>query len=108
MTREKQIEDNFIKRLCDLKYSYRPDICNRETLEQNFRVKFEQLNRVHLTDAEFDRLLDEITDSDVYASSKRLRERNTLSEKTEHLCNILWLISKNGAKTSMKSLINFV
>ena len=77
MIREKQIEDNFIKRLCDLKYSYRPDICNRETLEQNFRVKFEQLNRVHLTDAEFDRLLDEITDSDVYASSKRLRERNT-------------------------------
>lgn len=77
MMREKQIEDNFIKRLCDLKYSYRPDICNRETMEQNFRVKFEQLNRVHLTDAEFDRLLDEITDSDVYASSKRLRERNT-------------------------------
>ena len=77
MIREKQIEDNFIKRLCDLKYSYRPDICNRETLEKNFRVKFEQLNRVHLTDAEFDRLLDEITDSDVYTSSKRLRERNT-------------------------------
>lgn len=77
MIREKQIEDNFIKRLCDLKYSYRPDICDRETLEQNFRVKFEQLNRVHLTDAEFDRLLDEITDSDVYVSSKRLRERNT-------------------------------
>lgn len=77
MIREKQIEDNFIKRLCDLKYSYRPDICDRKTLEQNFRVKFEQLNRVHLTDTEFDRLLDEITDSDVYASSKRLRERNT-------------------------------
>ena len=77
MIREKQIEENFIKRLCDLKYSYRPDICDRDTLEQNFRVKFEQLNRVHLTDAEFDRLLYEITDSDVYATSKRLRERNT-------------------------------
>lgn len=77
MIREKQIEDNFIKRLCDLKYSYRPDICNRETLEQNFRMKFEQLNRVHLTDSEFSRLLEEITDSDVYTSSKRLRERNT-------------------------------
>lgn len=77
MIREKQIEENFIKRLCDLKYSYRPDICDRDTLEQNFRVKFELLNRVHLTDAEFDRLLDEITDSDVYATSKRLRERNT-------------------------------
>lgn len=77
MIREKQIEDNFIKRLCDLKYSYRPDICDRETLEQNFRVKFEQLNRVHLTDSEFSRLLEEIIDSDVYTSSNRLRERNT-------------------------------
>lgn len=77
MIKEKQIEDNFIKRLCDLKYSYRPDICDRKTLEQNFRMKFEQLNRVHLTDSEFSRLLEEITDSDVFTSSKRLRERNT-------------------------------
>ena len=77
MIREKQIEDNFIKRLCDLKYTYRLDICDRKTLEQNFRMKFEQLNRVHLTDSEFSRLLEEITDSDVYVSSKRLRERNT-------------------------------
>ena len=77
MIRERQIEDNFVKRLCDLKYSYRPDICDRNTLEQNFRMKFEQLNRVHLTDSEFSRLLEEITDSDVYVSSKRLRERNT-------------------------------
>ena len=77
MKREKQIEDNFIQRLCDLKYSYRPDICDRNTLEQNFRMKFEQLNRVHLTESEFSRLLEEITDSDVYVSSKRLRERNT-------------------------------
>ena len=77
MIREKQIEDNFIKRLCNLKYTYRPDICNRETLEHNFRMKFEQLNRVHLTDSEFSRLLEEIIDSDVYTSSKRLRERNT-------------------------------
>ena len=77
MIKEKQIENNFIEKLCDLKYTYRPDICDRETLEQNFRVKFEQLNRVHLTDSEFSRLLEEITDSDVYASSKRLRERNT-------------------------------
>lgn len=77
MIKEKQIENNFIKKLCDLKYTYRHDICDRETLEQNFRMKFEQLNRVHLTDSEFSRLLEEITDSDVYASSKRLRERNT-------------------------------
>ena len=52
MVKERQIEENFIKRLQeDLKYSYRPDICDRDTLEQNFRMKFEQLNRVHLTDS---------------------------------------------------------
>lgn len=77
MMKEKQIEENFIKKLGELKYSYRPDICDRKTLEQNFRMKFEQLNRVHLTDSEFNRLLEEITDSDVFTSSKRLRERNT-------------------------------
>lgn len=77
MMRERHIEENFIKKLGDLKYSYRPDICDRKTLEQNFRMKFEKLNRVHLTDSEFVRLLEEITDSDVFASSKRLRERNT-------------------------------
>lgn len=77
MIREKQIEENFIKKLIELKYIYRQDICDRITLEQNFREKFERLNRVHLSDSEFNRLLDEITDSDVFASSKRLREMNT-------------------------------
>lgn len=40
MIRERQIEDIFIQKLKDLKYSYRPDINNRATLEQNFREKF--------------------------------------------------------------------
>lgn len=77
MIREKQIEENFINKLRELKYTYRPDICDRYTLECNFREKFERLNRVHLSDSEFIRLLEDITDSDVYVSSKRLRERNT-------------------------------
>lgn len=77
MIREKQIEENFIHKLIELKYTYRPDICDRNSLEQNFREKFEHLNHVHLSDSEFTRLLEEITDSDVYYSSKRLRERNT-------------------------------
>ena len=77
MIREKQIEESFINKLIELKYIYRPDICDRATLEQNFRKKFERLNRVNLSDSEFNRLLEEITDSDVFASSKRLREMNT-------------------------------
>lgn len=75
---ESQIENSFVKKLtADLKYVYRDDIRDRKSLEQNFREKFQTLNRVHLTDAEFTRLMEEITDSDVFASSKRLRERNT-------------------------------
>lgn len=65
------------KALSDLKYIYRPDIRDRATLEQNFREKFEELNRVHLTDNEFARLMDKIVTADVFAASTTLRERNT-------------------------------
>ena len=78
MALEKQIEDQFIRYLSEnLKYVYREDIHDRNSLERNFREKFQSLNRCHLTDNEFARLLEEITDSDVFNASKRLRERNT-------------------------------
>ena len=75
---EKNIENRFIEKLCsEQKYIYRDDIHDRESLERNFREKFQSLNKVHLTDAEFGRLMEELTNSDVFVSSKRLRERNT-------------------------------
>lgn len=77
MTKEADIEESLITTLIDLKYTYRPDIRDRASLEKNFREKFQSLNRVTLTDTEFSRLRDEIINSDVYASSKRLREINT-------------------------------
>ncbi|WP_308550625.1 type I restriction endonuclease subunit R [uncultured Parabacteroides sp.] len=77
ISKEKQIENHFINKLIDLKYSCRDDIRDRNSLERNFRTKFETLNRVHLTDSEFSRLLEEIIDADVFASSKRLRGINT-------------------------------
>ena len=76
MTKESQIEENLVKQLIELKYNYRPDIVDRKTLEQNFRNKFETLNRVHLTESEFLRLREEIINPDVFAASKLLRERN--------------------------------
>jgi hypothetical protein len=42
---EQGIEDAIIAKLRDLKYTYRPDITNRVTLEKNFREKFEALTR---------------------------------------------------------------
>lgn len=77
MVREKEIEDSLIKKLTDLKYTYRPDIHDRDSLEKNFREKFEELNKVKLTESEFSRIRDEIISSDVFESSKRLREINT-------------------------------
>lgn len=75
---ESQLENSFINKLTtELKYVYRDDIHDRVSLEENFKKKFEALNRCHLTDSEFERLLEEITESDVFATSKRLRERNT-------------------------------
>src|SRR5690606_26093059 len=60
MTTENQIEQDLLAKLADLKYTYRPDIRDRAALETNFRDKFQQLNRVNLTDEEFARLLEEI------------------------------------------------
>lgn len=74
--REQDIEDAFIGKLKDLKYTHRPDIRDRTTLEANFRQKFETLNRVKLTDSEFARLLDDLVSPDVFKNSVRLREKN--------------------------------
>ncbi|MEQ1637108.1 MAG: type I restriction endonuclease, partial [Methylococcales bacterium] len=74
---ENRIEKDFIKKLEELKYTYRPDIPDREALELNFRNKFEALNRVNLTDSEFARLRDEIVTNDVFTAALTLRERNT-------------------------------
>ncbi|MFN3579597.1 MAG: type I restriction endonuclease, partial [Pseudomonas sp.] len=72
--KENQIEQDLIKKLEELKYTYRPDIRDKAALEQNFREKFEALNRVRLTDAEFARLRDEIINADVFQAAKTLRE----------------------------------
>jgi len=42
---ETELEEHFIEKLCGLKYEHRPDIRDRSSLEQNFREKFEVLNR---------------------------------------------------------------
>jgi len=75
--KEQDIEEKLIERLVGLKYTYRDDIRDRESLENNFREKFQTLNKVKLTDSEFLRLRDEIVTSDVFSAAKKLRERNT-------------------------------
>ena len=81
MIKEQQIEDSLIAKLTDLKYTYRADIRDKASLEKNFREKFQALNRVNLTDSEFERLFKEIINPDVFASSKRIREINTFTRE---------------------------
>lgn len=75
MSKENQIEESLIEQLKGLKYTHRPDIVDRKTLEQNFKAKFEALNRVRLSESEFLRLREEIIEPDVFKASKLLRER---------------------------------
>ncbi|TEN61528.1 type I restriction endonuclease subunit R [Pseudomonas aeruginosa] len=76
-TSEQQIELDLIAKLGDLKYTYRPEIRDRTALEANFRTKFEALNRVRLTDSEFQRLLDSIITPDAYNAAQTLRNINS-------------------------------
>ena len=76
---ECDLEEALVTKLRDLKYEYRPDIRDRATLEANFRKKFEALNRVTLTDGEFQRLLDEIVTQDVFEAARVLRNREAFT-----------------------------
>ena len=78
---EQKIEQHLIEKLTDLKYTHRPDIRDRLTLETNFREKFQQLNRVKLTDGEFQRLLEEIITDNVYTAAQTLRSRNSFTRE---------------------------
>lgn len=78
-TPENELEATLITKLRDLKYVHRDDIRDRAALEANFRRHFEALNRVKLTDGEFERLLDEIVTPDVFTASRTLREINSFT-----------------------------
>ena len=75
---EANIEDQFVQKLVTLKYTHRPDIHDRASLEANFREKFNTLNAVTLSDSEFTRLLDHITKPDVFKSAETLRSRDSM------------------------------
>lgn len=74
---EAQIEQQFLEKLQEMKYTYRSDIRDLDAIESNFRQKFERLNFVSLSDDEFRKLLQENVTADVFTASKRLREKQT-------------------------------
>lgn len=99
---EQKIEQGFIDKLVELKYTYRDDITDRASLERNFREKFEALNRVNLTDGEFARLLDEIVTPDVFTAARILRERNAFTREDGTPLNYTLVNIKDWCKNSFE------
>jgi type I restriction enzyme R subunit len=99
---ERDLEEDLVAKLRDLKYEYRPDIRDRAKLEENFRKKFEQLNRVTLTDGEFPRLLDEIVTPDVFNAARTLRERNNFTRDDGTPLNYTLVNIKDWCKNSFE------
>jgi len=101
-TLESDLEKTLVSKLQDLKYEHRPDIRDRATLERNFREKFEALNRVLLTDAEFSRLMDEIVTPDVFTAARTLRERNSFTRDDGTPLNYTLVNIKDWCKNSFE------
>ena len=100
--RESTIEQELIEKLGQLKYTLRPDIRDRAAMERNFREKFEALNRVKLTDAEFQRLLDGIGTPDVFKAAHTLRHRfaTTAYAATHDLFVVAELLGHESVETT--------
>jgi type I restriction enzyme R subunit len=96
------LEERFIEKLKGLKYEYRPDIRDRAALEANFRLKFEALNGVRLTDTEFDRLLDEFVTPDVFDAAKTLRTLNAFTRDDGSQLNFTLVNIKDWCKNTFE------
>ena len=99
---ERNIEDDLVTELIDLKYQYRPDIRDRDSMEANFREKFETLNGVTLSDNEFQRLLSQIITADVYTAAASLRNRETFIREDGLPLNYTLVDIKDWCKNSFE------
>ncbi len=104
VVRGEQVEYGFIGKLRNLKYEYRADIHDRAALERNFSRKFETLNRVHLSDGEFARLLDGIVTADVFAAASTLRQRNAFTRDDGTPLNYTLVNIKDWCKNTFEVL----
>ncbi len=99
---EQIIELDLINKLSELKYVYRDDIRDKASLELNFRAKFEELNRVKLTDGEFSRVLDKIITPDVFLAAKTLREVNSFDRDDGTPLNYTLVNTKDWCKNTFE------
>ncbi len=101
---ETHLEEHLIEKLRELKYEYRDDIRDRAALERNFRERFQALNRVTLTDGEFQRLLDEIITPDVFTAAKTVRGINSFTRDDGTPLNYTLVNIKDWCKNSFEAV----
>lgn len=101
---EARIERDLIAKLLELKYEYREDIKTRLDIECNFRAKFDALNRVTLSDTEFERLLEKIVTPDVFAAAKSLRDRDTIERDDGTPLNYTLVNIRDWCKNSFEAV----
>jgi type I restriction enzyme R subunit len=99
---ERLLEEQLVEKLRDLKFDHRADIRDRAALERNFREKFHALNRVELTDGEFQRLLDEIITADVFTAARTLRGMNSFTRDDGTPLNYTLVNIKEWCKNSFE------
>ena len=101
-TMESTIERELLATLGELKYVVRSDIRDRGALEKNFREKFEALNRVRLTDSEFQRLLEQVVTPDVFAAANILRGYSSFERDDGTPLNFTLVNIKDWCKNSFE------
>jgi type I restriction enzyme R subunit len=101
---EQHIEQALIEKLGDLKYTFRPDIRDRAALEANFRQHFETLNRVKLTDSEFQRLLESIISPDVFTAARSLRSIDSFTRDDGTPLNYTLVNTRDWCKNSFEAI----
>ena len=104
ITAERHLEEALLTKLQDLKYTLRRGIRDRAALEANFREKFEALDGVRLTDAEFSRFIDDIVTPDVFAAARILRERNSFTRDDGTPLNYTLVNIKDWCKNSFEAV----
>ncbi len=107
MKNENEIEQCFINKLTELKYTYRKDIRDRMSLEQNFRNHFENLNKVKLSDNEFSRLKENIITSDVFSASLTLRNINNFKRDDDTVFDYTLVNTSDWCKNEYEVINQF-
>ena len=99
---EQEIEEQLIEKLTSLNYVYRSDIHDLGGLEQNFRQKFEELNKVKLSNSEFERLLEQIVKPNVFENAQTLRNYNTFERDDGTPLHFMLVNLKDWCKNSFE------